>query len=66
MIELVRGDAYTSGILHGQLAGFSPEKTVRFAAAAGMLACTIVGDTPMSTENEILSAMAGEMEDIKR
>ncbi|KON69049.1 2-dehydro-3-deoxygluconokinase [Peribacillus butanolivorans] len=60
------GDAYTSGILHGELAGFSPEKTVRFAAAAGMLACTIVGDTPMSTENEILSAMAGEMEDIKR
>lgn len=60
------GDAYTSGILHGELAGFSPEKTVGFAAAAGMLACTIVGDTPMSTEAEILTAMAGTIEDIKR
>lgn len=60
------GDAYTSGILHGELAGFPAEKTVQFAAAAGMLACTIVGDTPMSTETEILSAMAGTIEDIKR
>ncbi|PFO05048.1 2-dehydro-3-deoxygluconokinase [Bacillus sp. AFS076308] len=60
------GDAYTSGLLHGELAGFSPEKTVGFAAAAGMLACTIVGDTPMSTEAEILSAMAGSIDDIKR
>jgi 2-dehydro-3-deoxygluconokinase len=60
------GDAYTSGILHGELAGFTSEKTVQFAAAAGMLACTIVGDTPMSTETEILSAMTGTIEDIKR
>jgi 2-dehydro-3-deoxygluconokinase len=60
------GDAYTSGILHGELAGFLPEKTVRFAAAAGMLACTIAGDTPMSTEAEILSAMTGTVDDIKR
>ncbi|MGE7603721.1 sugar kinase [Peribacillus sp. NPDC097675] len=60
------GDAYTSGILHGEMEGFSPEKTVRFAAAAGMLASTIVGDTPMSTELEILLAMTGKLEDIKR
>ncbi|PKR84836.1 sugar kinase [Heyndrickxia camelliae] len=60
------GDAYTSGILHGELSGFPAEKTVQFAAAAGMLACTIVGDTPMSTETEILSTMAGNIEDIKR
>jgi 2-dehydro-3-deoxygluconokinase len=52
--------------LHGELAGFSPVKTVRFAAAAGMLACTIVGDTPMSTEAEILFALAGTIDDIKR
>jgi 2-dehydro-3-deoxygluconokinase len=60
------GDAYTSGILHGELAGFSPEKTVGFAAAAGMLACTLAGDTPMSTEAEVLSAMTGTIGDIKR
>jgi 2-dehydro-3-deoxygluconokinase len=60
------GDAYTSGILHGELAGFSAQKTVSFAAAAGMLACTITGDTPMSTEADILTAMGGIVEDIKR
>ncbi|PJN88776.1 sugar kinase [Bacillus sp. mrc49] len=60
------GDAYTSGILHGELTGFSPEKTVLFAAVSGMLACTVVGDTPLATEMEILSAMEGKMEDIMR
>ncbi|WP_285766837.1 sugar kinase [Peribacillus sp. SI8-4] len=60
------GDAYTSGILHGELTGFSPEKTVLFAAVSGMLACTVVGDTPLATEREILSAMEGKMEDIIR
>lgn len=60
------GDAFTSGILHGELSGFQPEKTVGFAAAAGMLACAIAGDTPMSTEAEILSAMGGTISDIKR
>lgn len=60
------GDAYTSGILHGELSDYTPEKTVEFAAAAGMLACTIAGDTPMSTEAEILSALSGTIDDIKR
>ncbi|MDY0393514.1 sugar kinase [Virgibacillus halophilus] len=60
------GDAYTSGILHGELKGLSPEETVRFAAASGILACTIAGDTPMATEEEIRSAMSGVMEDVKR
>ncbi|MEK4306748.1 MULTISPECIES: sugar kinase [Oceanobacillus] len=60
------GDAYTSGILHGELSDYTPEKTVEFAAAAGMLACTIVGDTPMSTEAEILAAMSGTVGDVKR
>ncbi len=26
------GDAYTTGILHGELSSFSPKKTVQFAA----------------------------------
>ncbi|MFD1415820.1 sugar kinase [Oceanobacillus jeddahense] len=60
------GDAYTSGILHGELSDYTPEKTVEFAAAAGMLACTIVGDTPMSTEAEISAAMSGTVGDVKR
>lgn len=60
------GDAYTSGILHGELLGFPPEKTVKFAAAAGMLSCTIAGDTPMATEKEIITAMTAEVSDIER
>ncbi|MFY4775185.1 sugar kinase [Metabacillus sp. RGM 3146] len=60
------GDAYASGILHGELASFSPEKTVHFAAASGMLACTTAGDTPMAQEAEILAAMQGMTGDIKR
>lgn len=60
------GDAFASGIIHGELAGFSEKNTVDFAVASGMLACTIAGDTPMSTETEILSAMIGAVEDIKR
>jgi 2-dehydro-3-deoxygluconokinase len=60
------GDAYTSGIIHGEMEGFSPENTVEFAAAAGMLAHTIVGDTPMSSESEILRAMTESVGDIER
>ncbi|MGG3454313.1 MULTISPECIES: sugar kinase [Paenibacillus] len=60
------GDAFASGIIHGELEGFAPERTVRFAAAAGMLAHTVPGDTPIATEAEILRAMeqsaAGDVE----
>jgi 2-dehydro-3-deoxygluconokinase len=60
------GDAYTSGIVHGEFSEFAPDKTVEFAAAAGMLAHTIVGDTPMSSESEILRAMTEEIGDVER
>jgi 2-dehydro-3-deoxygluconokinase len=60
------GDAYTSGIVHGEMEGFSPDKTVLFAATAGMLAHTIVGDTPMSSENDILLAMTESVGDVER
>ncbi|MEW9702049.1 sugar kinase [Paenibacillus sp. SI8] len=60
------GDAFTSGIVHGEISGFSPDQTVGFAAAAGMLAHTIVGDTPMSSESEILRAMTEAVGDVER
>lgn len=60
------GDAYTSGIVHGEASGFLPEKTVGFAAAAGMLAHTIAGDTPMSSESDILRAMTEAVGDVER
>ncbi|QTH42535.1 sugar kinase [Cohnella sp. LGH] len=60
------GDAYTSGILHGELSGFEPERTVRYAAAAAMLAHTTVGDTPMAAEREIVRAMTQAAGDVER
>jgi len=60
------GDAYTSGIIHGELSGFDPEQTVRYAAAAAMLAHTTAGDTPMSAEKDILRAMTQAAGDVER
>lgn len=60
------GDAYTSGIVHGEAEGFSPKKTVAFAAAAAMLAHTVAGDTPMSSESDILRAMTESVGDVER
>ncbi|WP_085524447.1 sugar kinase [Tuberibacillus sp. Marseille-P3662] len=60
------GDAYTSGIVHGEIEGFLPEKTVAFATAAGMLAHTVVGDTPMSSESDIIIAMQESVNDVER
>lgn len=60
------GDAFASGIIHGELEGYEAGQTVRFAAAAGMLAHTVPGDTPMATEADVLRAMeqsaAGDVE----
>ncbi len=52
------GDAFTSGIIHGCLQQFTPAETVEFATAAGMLAHTVAGDTPMATEREVLQAVS--------
>lgn len=60
------GDAYASGIIHGELENYPPQQTVRFAAAAGMLAHTVAGDTPMATEGDILRAMTEAAGDIER
>lgn len=60
------GDAYASGIIHGVLEGFELEKTVKFAAAAAMLAHTVSGDTPMASEPEVLRAMTASAGDVER
>lgn len=60
------GDAFASGIIHGELAAFEPERTVRFATAAAMLAHTVSGDTPMSSESEIARAMTDANGDVIR
>lgn len=60
------GDAFTSGIIHGELEGFDPQHTVSFAAAAGVLAHTVAGDTPMSSEHDIFRMMMNPGGDIQR
>lgn len=60
------GDAFTSGILHGELQGDTPGDTVAFAAASAMLAHTVPGDTPMSAEEDIRRAMRQTTRDIER
>lgn len=60
------GDAYASGILHGELSAYEPEKTVSFAAAAALLAHTVTGDTPMSSEKDVFKAMNSTAGDVER
>lgn len=60
------GDAYASGILHGELEGWTAEQTVQFAAAAGMLAHTVSGDTPRASQQEIIRAMNEATGDVER
>ncbi|MCS7460661.1 sugar kinase [Paenibacillus doosanensis] len=60
------GDAFASGIIHGELEGLEPQRTVAFAAAAGMLAHTVAGDTPMASERDIVRAMDQAVRDVER
>ncbi|KRG14347.1 2-dehydro-3-deoxygluconokinase [Virgibacillus soli] len=60
------GDAFTSGIIHGFIQNESYQWTVDFAVTAAKLAHTIVGDTPLSTEREIMQAMNHKVADVVR
>ncbi|WP_163580636.1 sugar kinase [Gracilibacillus saliphilus] len=60
------GDAFATGIIHGKLQDFQPQQTIQFATASCMLAHTIVGDTPLSTKQEILQASNHQIRDVIR
>jgi 2-dehydro-3-deoxygluconokinase len=60
------GDAYASGIIHGDAQGFPPQLTVDFAAAAAILAHTVAGDAPIATEAEVFRAMSDKTSDVVR
>ncbi|MEK4249336.1 sugar kinase [Paenibacillus sp. FSL W7-1287] len=60
------GDAYASGIIHGELTEAEPAHAVEFAAYAAMLAHTVAGDTPLATEQEVLDAMKISTRDVSR
>lgn len=60
------GDAFTSGVIHGMLQNESHQWIVDYAVTAAKLAHTIVGDTPLSTEREIMQAMDHGVGDVER
>ncbi len=60
------GDAYASGIIHAELQGYDPEYAVEYAAAAAMLAHTVPGDTPISSESDVVKAMSDRTRDVER
>ncbi|ADU31939.1 sugar kinase [Evansella cellulosilytica] len=47
------GDGFASGILYGYFHRFDLKKMVEFATAAGVLAHTIAGDSPLSTAKDV-------------
>jgi 2-dehydro-3-deoxygluconokinase len=51
------GDAYISGVLYGMLASGSVETAMQFGNAASAIKCTIPGDLPSLSMNEIQSVM---------
>ncbi|MFD2115540.1 sugar kinase [Paenibacillus yanchengensis] len=60
------GDAFTSGIIHGELTKMSQQETIAFAAAAGMLAHTTAGDTPLASIAEVEQALVLTVSDVQR
>ncbi|WP_020619051.1 sugar kinase [Paenibacillus daejeonensis] len=60
------GDAYASGIIHTRLRGDEPQYCVDYATAAAVLAHTVHGDTPMSTEADVVRAMSRTAGDVER
>jgi 2-dehydro-3-deoxygluconokinase len=51
------GDAFASGILHGILSQFDPDKIVTFATQASVLKHYIAGDANLVTEQDVLDVM---------
>ena len=60
------GDAFTSGMIYGFLAGKPPHWCVECGAAHGALAMTTPGDTTMATLAEVLQLMQGQSARIAR
>ena len=60
------GDAYTSGIIYGELEGFSPEKTVSFAASSRNACPYNCRRYSNVIERDILRAMTEAVDDVER
>lgn len=60
------GDGFASGIIYGYDQQYSSEDIVEFATAAGVLAHTIYGDSPISTVDDVWALVHDRDKDIKR
>lgn len=60
------GDAYTCGIIHGELSDMNPQDTVTFSTASCVLAHTISGDTPLFDTDDIIKVINNDKNDIER
>ncbi|MCT1576862.1 sugar kinase [Oceanobacillus kimchii] len=60
------GDGFASGIMHGLRQQFSKEDTIQFAMAAGILAHTTYGDSPISSDKEVWALVSNHDPDIER
>ncbi|MBF7023236.1 sugar kinase [Staphylococcus kloosii] len=60
------GDAYTCGIIHGELSSMAPQDIVSFSTASCVLAHTISGDTPLFDTDDIIKIINNEKNDIER
>lgn len=60
------GDGFSSGVLHGWLSGLEKQDWVAFASAAGALAHTTYGDSPIFNETDVWKLIDGEHVQIER
>lgn len=60
------GDAYSAGILHGLLSGYSAQETVNFATAASALKHMVYGDCNQFTLEEVQAYLKNDSSKINR
>ncbi|WP_210617835.1 sugar kinase [Mammaliicoccus lentus] len=60
------GDAYTCGLIHGELSNMKPQDIVKFATSSCVLSHTISGDTPLFEIDDIIKIINNEKKDIER
>lgn len=60
------GDAYSAGILHGLLSGYSAQETVNFATAASALKHMVYGDCNQFTLEEVQAYLENRSSKINR
>ncbi|TWQ87255.1 sugar kinase, partial [Xanthomonas vasicola] len=60
------GDAFAAGVLHGLIAGWSLDDTVRFGLAAGCLKHSIPGDFSPLSVAEVQACVGDARFDVRR